>query len=318
MNTMRTSIAKSLAGAGVLLALLGAGCTSSTTTNTTPTPTPTEAANVNTTNEVVNTNEVEEEEVAVKIDPTAMPIDFPNSTLEAEVGDYVLAPTRTTLDEAATNGAENTTFIYYMAEVSEIGETASVLTEVIEDVTIPNGMIVPIPAGQTAAVGDTVLTWWQSGSGLTRAYVVEGGTDTKPMVNYFDTGDLGTAEPEQLEADSFVVISDPWAAGTSIAVKNGSEYDHYQVLKVSGEQVLALGFAGTLNVLDKADVVTLPLKPTVAVGDDVSVPFIGSYSEGVVTAVDDANGTVEVEVEWGGEKEVDFYPYGDVILSSEL
>ncbi|MBI4407040.1 MAG: hypothetical protein HY565_00890 [Candidatus Kerfeldbacteria bacterium] len=306
MNTTRMSVAKSLAGAGVLLTLLGAGCTSTTTTNTATVTTPT---NTDTTVAVVDT---------AVIDPTAMPVDFPNSTLDAEFGDYVLAPTRAALDEAATEGVENGTFIYYMAKVAEVGETASVLTEINEEVTIPNGVIIPIPAGQTAAVGDTVLTWWQSGSGMSRAYVVEGGTATEPMVRYLDTGFFEDEEPEQLESDSFVVITDPMQAGASIGVKNGSEYDHYQVLNVSGDQVLVSGFAGSLKVVDTADVVTMPIKPSVSVGDAVSVPFIGSYTKGTVTAVDDANGTVDVEVDWAGEPEVDTYPYGDVILSAEL
>lgn len=306
MSMIKTSVAKYLAGAGALLVLLGAGCTSTTTTNTSTVTPP------------ANTNTVDVVETDVEADPTAMPLDFPSSTLEAEVDDYVLAPTRAALDEAATEGVDNVTFIYYMAEVAEVGETASVLTEINEEVTIPNGVIIPIPAGQTAAVGDTVLTWWQSGSGLTRAYVVEGGTATEPMVSYLDVGTLGEDEPEQLIADSFVVITDPWQAGTSIAVKNGSEFDHYQVLKVSGDQVLVSGFAGSLEVVSKTDAVTMPLKPVVSVGDTVSVPFIGSYSEGTVTAVDDVNGTVDVEVEWAGDKETDTYAYGSVILSSEL
>ncbi len=308
MNNIRTSVAKSLAGAGVLLTLLGAGCTSTTTTNTATVTTPT-PTNTNTAVVVVDT---------AAIDPTAMPLDFPNSTLDAEFGDYVLAPSRASLDEAATEGVENGTFIFYMAEVAEVGAIASVLTEINTEVTIPNGVIIPIPSGQSAAVGDTVLTWWQSGSGITRGYVVAGGTATEPMVRYLDTGFFEDDEPEQLAADSFVVITDPWQAGTSIAVKAGSEYDHYQILKVSGDQVLVSGFASSLEVVDKADVVTMPIKPVLSVGDAVSVPFIGSYSEGVVTAVDDANGTVDVEVEWAGEPEVDTYPYGDVILSAEL
>lgn len=319
MNILRSTIAKQLAGAGALLMLLGAGCTGTTspTTSTTNTNTTTvvENANVANTNETVtDTNTTE---AAVEIDETAMPLDFPSAALTAEFGDYVLAPTRASLDEAATEGVDNTTFIYYMAKVAEVGDTASVLTEISEEVTIPNGVIVPIPAGQSAAVGDTVLTWWQSGSGLTRAYVVEGGTATKPMVRYMDTG-FEDDEPEQLETDSFVVITDPWQAGASIAVKNGSAYDHYTVLKVSGDKALVSGFAGSLEVINTADAVTMPIKPIVAVGDDVSVPFIGSYEKGTVKAVDAANGTVDVEVEWGGELEVDSYPYGDVILSSEL
>lgn len=318
MNRTNSTIAKQLAGAGALVLLLGAGCTGTTTptTSTTNTNTTTVVENTN----VANTNEADANvntEVAAEIDETAMPLDFPSTTLEAEFGDYVLAPTRASLDEAAAEGVDNTTFIYYMAKVAEVGDTASVLTEISEEVTIPNGVIVPIPAGQSAAVGDTVLTWWQSGSGLTRAYVVEGGTATKPMVRYMDTG-FEDDEPEQLETDSFVVITDPWQAGASIAVKSGSAYDHYTVLKVSGDKALVSGFAGSLEVINTADAVTMPIKPTVAVGDSVSVPFIGSYEKGTVTAVDDANGTVDVEVEWGGELEVDSYPYGDVILSSEL
>ncbi|MFA5995750.1 MAG: hypothetical protein WCW27_02695 [Patescibacteria group bacterium] len=311
---MHTSIAKQLAGASVFLVLLGAGCTSTTTTNTTNITPP----NTNSVNAVTNLQAPNANEVAVKIDPTAMPLDFPNSTLDADVGDYVLAPTRAALDEAATEGADNTTFIYYMAEVAEVGETASVLTEITEEVTIPNGMIIPILNGQTAEVGDTVLTWWQSGSGLTRGYVVAGGTPTQPMVRYLDVDTLGESEPEQLKADSFVVITDPWQAGTSIAVKNGSDYDHYQVLKVSGEKILAYGFAGKIKVIDKTDAKTMPLKPVVKVGDEVAVPFIGSYSDGTVTAVDEANGNIDAEVEFGGDKETDKYAYGSFIKSTDL
>ncbi|MFA6475633.1 MAG: hypothetical protein WCV88_05575 [Patescibacteria group bacterium] len=307
MNNTRTTIAKSLAGASVLLVMLGAGCTSTTTTTTNTTP--------KNTNTVVNVNTTA---TTVAIDPTAMPLDFPSGALDAQVGDYVLAPTRASLDGSATDGVDSTTFIYYMATVSEVGAASSVLTEIIEDVTIPNGVIVPIPAGQTAAVGDTVLTWWQSGSGLTRAYVVEGGTATQPMVKYLDVGTLGANEAEQLKADSFVVITDPWQAGASIAVKNGSDFDHYTVLKVSGDQILVSGFASSLEVVSKADAVAMPIKPAVSVGDAVSVPYIGSYNDGTVTAVDDANGTVSVEIEWGGEKQTDAYAYGDVILTADL
>lgn len=311
MKNNRSSIIASLVGVCALLTFTGASC--SNTTSDTNTTVKTNAAATNT---VVNTNTVNANVAAVEIDETAMPLDFPNSTLEAEFGDYVLAPTRAALDEAATEGAENTTFIYYMAEVAEVGAEASTLTEINEEVTIPNGVIIPIAKGETASVGDTVLTWWQSGSGLTRAYVVEGGTDTKPMVRYLDTD--YDSEPEQLKADSFVKITAEWQPGTSIAVKNGSEYDHYQVLKVSGDKILASGFAGKMEVVDKADAVAMPIKLSVSVGDTVSVPFIGSYSEGTVTAVDDANGSIDVEVEFGGDMEVDTYAYGTFINSADL
>jgi len=67
------------------------------------------------------------------------------------------------------------------------GNEYSVIDFIFDDDTeIPNYMIIPIRPDESAKVGDIVLTWWQSGSGMKRAIVTNASDPTAPEVNYID------------------------------------------------------------------------------------------------------------------------------------
>ena len=67
------------------------------------------------------------------------------------------------------------------------GNEYSVIDFIFDDDTeIPNYMIIPIRPDESAKVGDIVLTWWQSGSGMKRAIVTNASDPKAPEVNYID------------------------------------------------------------------------------------------------------------------------------------
>ena len=78
--------------------------------------------------------------------------------------------------------------IWYTQEMVEPGEEMSEIKFMSEQKKVPNAYIVPIPAGQTAKKGDILLTWWQCGSGLQRAYVTDAADPKAPTVRYLDLG----------------------------------------------------------------------------------------------------------------------------------
>lgn len=126
--------------------------------------------------------------------------------------------------------------IWYTQEMVEPGEEISEVKFMSEQKKVPNAYIVPIPAGQTAKKGDVLLTWWQSGSGLQRAYLTNAADPKAPTVRYLDldygnpakakyekTG-IGQME-EQLKPDSFVVIKNELEPGTSVAIGSEMKYE---------------------------------------------------------------------------------------------
>jgi hypothetical protein len=189
---------------------------------------------------------------------------------------------------------------------------------------VSNAYIIPIPAGQTAKVGDIVLTWWQTGSGMNRAIVVEAGNPAEPTVRYLDIEydnpaksrdgqtTIGQME-EKLKPNSFVKINNTWEPGTVIAVNDGASKKKARVIRVAGDKVLALGFAGRLGVYDKSACTPVPLKPNVKAGDKVKVPFGDAFTDATVSRVDAKIGRVFVKMSVGNtEKAIAF---GDVMTN---
>ncbi len=320
-----------LAGAFLVASftLIGAGCTSSeTTTSNTNASESTTNDSTDTTNANTNDSEGDGDAVTVVAEPGEVPFDFPATATTAKVGEYVLAPPAEWVEEAFVEGADNSTFIYYSATVEEVGAVESTLTEVIDSAQMPNAMMVALPAGETAAVGDVVLTWWQSGSGMQRGYVVDATNPATPEVLYLDialdnpaTTSDGTpiAEvSEELEADSFITLDTPYQPGTAVAVDNNGVWNHYQVINEADGKLLVIGFAGVMDVVEKADAVALPIIPDVQVGDAVMFPLFGAMDEATVSSIDTDAGRVYVEYEFAGSTEEEAVPYGDIIAASAL
>lgn len=249
--------------------------------------------------------------------PGEVPFDFPTVGTTAKAGEYVLAPSYSFIEDAWADVADDVTpsFIFYSAKMVEPGDVESKLLQVADEAMIPNSLIIPIPAGQEARVGDMVLTWWQSGSGLERGIVVDDADPTQPTVVYLDADydELGENE-EQLEANSFVVLTGDWQPGTSIAYEGDYDFEHWTVIRVEGDKVLAKGWAGSTKVLEKSKCTPIPITMDVAVGDVIQIPYIGSYQEGTVIKVDAAKARVWVETEWGGSIEEEAVCIGDITI----
>lgn len=251
---------------------------------------------------------------------------FPTVGTTAKTDEVVLCPSYNWIQDAATKGPDKVTFIFYNQKMIAPGEVESELEFLSPGkAKVSNAYIIPIPAAQTAKVGDIVLTWWQSGSGMNRAIVVEASDPTEPTVRYLDIAYDNPAKSrdgkttigqmdEKLKPNSFVKISNAWEPGTVIAVNDGANRKKAQIIRVAGDKVLTMGFAGKLQVYDKSASTPVPVKPNVKAGDKVKAAIYGNFQNATVTKVDGRNGRVFVKAETGSpdEKAIAF---GDVMTN---
>lgn len=248
------------------------------------------------------------------------PFDFPTAGTTAKKGEKVLVPSYNWLVDAMQKGADKTTMIWYAQTMEESGEEMSKVKFMSDTKKVPNAYIVPLPAGQTAKKGDILLTWWQSGSGLQRAIVTDATDPKAPTVRYLDLDYNNPAKSrdgkttigqmdEQIKPDTFVVINGEMLPGTSVAI--GSEMKHGQVIRVEGDKVFVLLFAGKTGVFPKSDAKAIPIKPNVKAGDKVKAVRYGGFKDGTVSKVDENIGRVWVKFENSSEDEV--IAFGDVL-----
>lgn len=262
------------------------------------------------------------EEVEVdrsEIDPFP---DFPAVDLQANEGDIVLTPSKNWQEDATEKGADDVTFIFYNQKLSAVGETTSTVAFTFDGETeIPNYMIIPIKPNQTAKKGDIILTWWQTGSGMQRAIVTDASDPAAPVVNYLDldwdnpaTNDDGTGIGQatyKIEPGTFHVLSSEWEPGTTVAVKTDGKTKAATIVRVSGDKVLTLGFAGKMAVYSKSDCTPCPIKPSVKTGDEVQVPWVGSFTTTTVQKVDNEKGRVWCDDPYSDDPMV--VAFGDVM-----
>ena len=273
------------------------------------------STNTNSTDDDADTTEVvvtEDGELA----PGMIPWDFPTVGITANAGDNILCPGFKMYEESlAEENPLEETYIFYTYKMVATGDVESEIEFTFDgNQMMPNSMIIPIPAGQTAAKGDIVLTWWQSGSGMQRAIITDDSDPAQPKAVYLDlsidmqtddeTGEIGAT----LEANSFVKITDPWQPGNLIAAKDGDSYNSVQIIRVADGKVLTLGFAGKIKVYNKSDCKPVPIVPNVKAGDQVWAVFVGGFGEYEVVRVDKEMGLVYV-LQFDEEEAI---PYGQV------
>lgn len=255
-------------------------------------------------------------------DGTIPKLDFPAVATTAKQGDWVLSLNKLELDRLVSDPAKQGV-VLYSYKVLEAGAKASKLDDMGKPVTVPNSLVIAIPKGQQAKVGDIVLTWWQTGSGMERAIVVDAKDPKQPTVRYLDIAYDNPAKSrdkkttigqmdEQLAADSFVGIGKPFEAGTTVACKDGSNYKTAFVIQLAGDKLLATSAAGLVSPHAKADCVALPQKPSVKAGDQLMGDFAGTMHKATVTKVDAKIGRVWVKFDGLGDRETAL-PFGMVI-----
>ena len=242
-------------------------------------------------------------------------IDVPRPTTEP--GDFVLCPSRQFYDSAVEKGLQKTTFIYYTARFVEAGEAESRVKSLAgTEYTLPNVFIIPIPQGQTANVGDILLTWWQTGSGMQRAIVV-GGTKTEPVVRYLDIAydnPSGAGKREdKLKPDSFVVLRNSFQIGSSVAVSVGSQHRVGQLLAADEERILVKEFAGRLQVYDRANAKPLPIQPNLSDGSAAKAAMFGTLKPITVKTVDAKIGRVFATYQLGRTEKEKVFSFGEIL-----
>lgn len=234
----------------------------------------------------------------------------------AAPGDYVLCPSRQFYDAAVKEGLDRTSFIYYTAQMVEIGEDESKVKSLAgTEYSIPNEFIISIPKGQTAKVGDILLTWWQSGSGMQRTIVV-GGTAAQPVVRYLDItydNPSGAGQKEdKLRPDSFYVLSEPFQLGTTVTVKAGAQQRFGHLLAVSETKVLIQEFAGKLKLYDRDLATAMPIRPKLSANDAAKAALFGSLKPVTVVKVDAKIGRVFATYQLGRTEKEKAFAFGEI------
>ena len=248
--------------------------------------------------------------------------DFPKVDVKAKAGDYVLAPSYNWIKDAAEKGVETTSFIWYVQKMRTPGKDNSELQFLQERRMVPNAYIISIPPKQAARKGEIILTWWQTGSGMQRAIVVDDSDPSRPIVRYLDIAydnparsrdgstNIGKMD-ERLVADSFVKLK-LWDAGTAVAVQERANQQSVKIIRVAGEKVLALHGSGKLKVYSKKNCQPVPLAPIVNTGDQVKAPRYGrNFANATVSSFDMRNGRVFVRFD--GDKEDQAIAFGDIL-----
>lgn len=225
--------------------------------------------------------------------------------IDADViaGEYALAPSKANYDTALVHGLESSIFVFYPRKVIEKIKDSVVLYQIGDTVTLPNSLIIPIKPNQKATKGDIVLTWWQSGTGMQRAIVLNSDTSLTPTVYYLDNQYSFYSSVtdinfwiDTLKANSFLVLNDQLMTGRSLIVKKDYFSVFYTIINVSQNKILALSWAGILEVFENNDYQIIPLKQNFNVGDSVFVPYLGTFSKGIVKAVWPDIGKITAEI----------------------
>ena len=183
----------------------------------------------------------------------------------------------------------------------------------------PHEFVIAIPKRQKADVGDIVLTWWQTGSGMQRAIVV-GGSSTEPIVRYLDIAydnPSGAGKREDtLKPDSFVLLTEKFQIGTSVSVKVNGQQRVGQLLAANAEQLLVQEFAGKVKLYPRRDATPLPIRPELNDGQAARAQLFGTLKPITVTKVDERIGRVFATYQLGRTEKEKVFSFGEVVAES--
>ncbi|MEZ4219496.1 MAG: hypothetical protein R3B13_01115 [Polyangiaceae bacterium] len=250
-------------------------------------------------------------------DPAKMPFDFPAARSIARVGEFVLAPTQSTVEEAIAVGSERQAFIYYGGRLESADDATSVVKlSTGRKSRVANALVLAIGPKTEAKVGDIVITAWASGTGLQRAIVVAEGTPRRPNVRYLDitlNNPSGWGERvDQLPEGTFRVLDKPGVPGTTLACSDKNRTTRQILVGRAEGKVLGLGFAGKLKVFDDKTCTPLPVQPKLEPGDAVRVPVLGTFTAAKITKLDAAIGRVWAKYAHGSEEHEDAIGFTNV------
>lgn len=233
----------------------------------------------------------------------------PQKVLKAEVGQlalgidpYRLKDAQKAADPEKAFGMSYTNFTF-----TAVGDFESKVRRVSET-TLPNSLIIPLPKSDPAKKGDVLLTWWQTGGGLQRAFVV-GGSPEQPEVWYMDLGDNldDGKKTHVLKPSSFAVLGSELEPGIEVMWDEGAKKHIGTVLSIGADKLLVMSGNKIRTAPKTAKVI--PVQIAVKKGDTVWYPGFAEAEEGTVLAIDAKKGKVTVKGRFG-EKTV---PFGRIL-----
>lgn len=238
--------------------------------------------------------------------PGDNPFGLPATTTSAHASEFALVPSRSSLNRAFEQPEGKQTLLYTGAFVDRPGEReSSVVWLTQQRGSVPNSLLIALPRGERAKLGDIVLTNSLSGSGLERAIVVSEGETDVPDVRSLDLPLEGAAVANErrsrLAKSSFRVLSKPAELGTTLACRRGERRERFLLVATAGDTWLGLGFAGRALLLPSRSCRAVPLVPEVHAGSRVFIPIAGEFIAAEVAGVDPGNGRVTVRYEFAAE-----------------
>lgn len=247
-----------------------------------------------------------------KIDP--WPWDFPQDVkVNVELGQAVLSCDGMYLSAIEKNeDLTKKVLIWYNTEVDKVGDGKVSLAKFGETHEVPNALVVPLKKGQKAKKGDILLTWWQGGSGMERAIVIDDKTPTEPTAIFLDLSwpdDPNDPKIEekskgrQLIPNSFNVMKDgEWVSGAQVAYRQDGEWKSGILMHATDDKVLLSIWSSKLTAVDKSVCKLIPFNEKIKKGEKVWCEWLDYYRPGyIVEKVDQKTGHIWVKKE-GSER----------------
>ncbi len=227
---------------------------------------------------------------------------FSRKSLSAN-GDYVLAPSKKTVDSLLANGTDNLLFVFYPRKVLKNEGEKVIVDEYGDSVVIPASLVIDLQKNKKVAKADIVLTWWQKATGMQRAIVLNRDSTSTPVVYYLDNMTTPPKNQQQfilnidtLIPNSFRVVNfDSICPGRAFATDDDKR-QFYIVINSVGDSVLGLSWAGTLKSFDKKNCVFATPPETLDTGEMVFVPYVGNYHPAEILQIWGDIGKIKVNV----------------------
>lgn len=238
--------------------------------------------------------------------------------------DYVLTPAKSSIDFMKNKGLDSALFVFYPRLVIGLTSDSVIVDEIGTRVSIPNLLVIPFSKNCKVIKGDVLLTWWQKGTGMQRAIVLNSDSTYTPTVYYLDN-QYSLYSPatdikywmDTLLPNSFLVLRDSVMVGRSALYEDLYYSTFYKIVSSNLDKVVAINWAGSVKVFDKYELELVSFMRSFDKGDSVMVPYYGTYCSGRVKKVWADLGKLTVDITFIDEKIEVFANVVDAIYVSE-
>lgn len=227
-------------------------------------------------------------------------------------GEYVLSMSKTNYDSLHKKGfSSENIFVYYPRKYISKTDDFFVIEEFNDTIKIPSSLVIPLPDSQKVKKGDIVLTWWQKGTGMQRALVLNDKPSCTPTVYYLDNQYYfyySNNDPlfwvDTLAPNTFMKIEDKIMSGRSFSVKGEYLTSFYVIINFMGPKILGLSWAGDLKLINSKNCKIVPINIEFEIGDSVFVPYLGTYVNGIVKNIFADIGQMKVTIDYFDSEKV--------------